>query len=189
MAEKKPSCSRLRFLVGARICPLRTWVTTRKRVRQHLGLGLEDVAIPVLVAGHAQGQLSITAATELEELAYGDLLKLDGGGMGEFGLVILWRMLGSLGAGLGPAASTWFCGSDSFFMPGLSHGGMDNGSPTLKIIVAGKRGLIEDVAVEGADQANSLQASPGSFFSCLGMFEGSQTPQDISFACALIAKG
>jgi hypothetical protein len=92
----------------------------------------------VLVAGHAQGQLSITAATELEELAYGDLLKLDGGGMGEFGLVILWRMLGSLGAGFGPAASTWFCGSDSFFMPGLSHGGMDNGGSTPKKVVGEK---------------------------------------------------
>ena len=71
----------------------------------------------------------------------------------ELGLVILWRMLGSLGAGFGPAASTWFCVSDSFFMPGLSQEGVDNGWVTLKDISGGKRGLIQDAVVEGADQA------------------------------------
>src|ERR1039458_6824785 len=57
----------------------------------------------------------------------------------ELGLVIFWSVLGSLGAGLGPAVSTWFCDSDSFFMAGLSHGGLDIYRVTLKKVVAGKR--------------------------------------------------
>jgi len=48
-------------------------------IRQHLGLGLEYVADPVLIAGHAQGEFSVTAATELKELADLNLLKLNRG--------------------------------------------------------------------------------------------------------------
>ena len=51
-----------------------------KRIGQHLGFSPEDGAIPVFIAGHAQGQFSITTATELEKLADGDLLELDGRG-------------------------------------------------------------------------------------------------------------
>ena len=52
---------------------------SREGVRQHLGLGLEDVADPFLIAGHAQGEFFITAATEFKELADLDLLKLKRG--------------------------------------------------------------------------------------------------------------
>jgi hypothetical protein len=55
----------------------RSCASARKRVRKHLGLGLEDVAIPVLVTGHTEGKLSITAATVFEKLADGYFLKLD----------------------------------------------------------------------------------------------------------------
>jgi len=42
---------------------------------------------------------------------------------------------------------------------------------TQEKVVAGERDRIEDVAIEGADQANSnAQSSPGSFFGCVGMF-------------------
>ena len=58
----------------------RRQIGPRERIRQHLGLGLEDFAIPVLVAGHIEGEFSVTAATELKELADGDFLKLDGRG-------------------------------------------------------------------------------------------------------------
>jgi len=52
---------------------------SREGVRQHLGLGLEDVADPVLIASHAQGEFSVTAATEFKMLADLDLLKLKRG--------------------------------------------------------------------------------------------------------------
>ena len=55
------------------------WINLRYGIRQHLRLGLKDVAIPVLVAGHAQGELSVSTASELKELADGDLLELDRG--------------------------------------------------------------------------------------------------------------
>jgi len=54
-------------------------------IRQHLGLALEDVPVPVLVAGHAQSQLFVTPTTELEKLANGDLLELNGWGHNAFG--------------------------------------------------------------------------------------------------------
>jgi len=40
-------------------------------------LGQENGSVPVLVAGHAQGQLLITAAAELEMAADGDFLQLE----------------------------------------------------------------------------------------------------------------
>ena len=56
----------------------------RKRIRQHLDLGLEDVAVPVLVTSHAQCQLFVTAAMELKMAADGDFLELEGSGPGAF---------------------------------------------------------------------------------------------------------
>jgi hypothetical protein len=54
----------------------------------------------------------------------------------------------------------------------------------------GGESLIEDMAIEAADQANSnAQSSPGSFLVVgVGMFEGNQAPQHISSGCSLIAK-
>jgi hypothetical protein len=43
-------------------------------------MGPEDVAIPVLVAGHTEGEFSVSTATELKEVANGDLLELNGRG-------------------------------------------------------------------------------------------------------------
>jgi hypothetical protein len=61
---------------------------------------------------------------------------------------------------------------------------LDKNGPTLKIGMAGKSGLIEDVAVEGADQANSnAQASQGFFFGWQGMFEGGNYKKCFRWEC------
>jgi hypothetical protein len=51
-------------------------------------------------------------------------------------------------------------------------GWVDKYGPTLRIVVQ-RKGPGEEVADEGADQANSnAQGSQGSSFSCWGLFEG-----------------
>jgi hypothetical protein len=59
---------------------LRRQFDLRQRVRENLGLGLEDVAIPVFVTGHAECEFSVSTATELKELADAYFLELDGRG-------------------------------------------------------------------------------------------------------------
>jgi hypothetical protein len=51
-----------------------------KGIWQHFGFSPEDGAIPVLIAGQAEGEFSISTATELEKLANGDFLELERAG-------------------------------------------------------------------------------------------------------------
>lgn len=57
-------------------------IDLRQRVRENFRLGLEDVAVPVLIAGHTDGEFSVSTATVFEKLANGDLLKLIRGAPG-----------------------------------------------------------------------------------------------------------
>lgn len=50
----------------------------REGVRENFGFSPEDRAIAVFITGHVEGKFLITAPTELEKLAKGDLLELKG---------------------------------------------------------------------------------------------------------------
>jgi hypothetical protein len=53
---------------------IRRRAARRKGIRQHLGFSHENRAIPVLIAGHAEGELLVSTVTKLKKLADGDFL-------------------------------------------------------------------------------------------------------------------